>query len=307
MATAARAALIAWLSLGLAACAVGRGPRAAVSPAAAYWCPMHPDVRGHAGERCPKCQMELVPASTVIGDAYAVDVELNPRLVAPRQKTRVRLHVREPGTGATVKRFDVVHEKVFHLFVISRDLEYFTHVHPVLRADGALDVDIELPRAGLYQLVADFVPAGGPPQVVQKSIITAGHEGPLLGDLVLTADTDDKVIAGTRVRLGMREAMAGGQRLMTFELLDEASGRPASGLEPYLGATGHLVLMSADMSVASHSHPVAERAALPSSVAFQVLFPRAGTYRVWVQFQRSGKVMTASFTIPVQDRYRTGT
>jgi hypothetical protein len=94
---------------------------------------------------------------------------------------------------------------------------------------------------------------------------------------------------------------------MTFELLDEPSGKPASGLEPYLGATGHLVLMSADMSVASHSHPVADRRHLPASVAFQVLFPRAGTYRVWVQFQRSGKVLTAAFTIPVEDRYRTGT
>jgi hypothetical protein len=177
----------------------------------------------------------------------------------------------------------------------------------VLRADGALDVDLELPRAGLYQLMADFVPAGGAPQVVQRSIVTAGYSGPLLDTLALAADLTDKVIGDTRVRLVMRDAMAGGQRLMTFEILDEPSGRPASGLELYLGATGHLVLMSADLAAASHSHPVADRVKLPSSVAFQVLFPRQGMYRVWVQFQRSGKVLTASFTIPVQERYRTGT
>ena len=34
-------------------------------------------------------------------------------------------------------------------------------------------------------------------------------------------------------------------------------------------------------------------------VQFDVYFPREATYRVWVQFQRLGKVNTVAFTVPV--------
>ena len=73
--------------------------------------------------------------------------------------------MREPHTHATVRRFELVHERVLHLFsFVSRDLEYFAHVHPKLHADGTLDVDAELPRAGVYEMIAHFLPVGGPPQ-----------------------------------------------------------------------------------------------------------------------------------------------
>ena len=34
---------------------------------------------------------------------------------------------------------------------------------------------------------------------------------------------------------------------------------------------------------------------------FDVIFPRARGYRVWVQFQRSGVVNTAHFDVPVNE------
>jgi hypothetical protein len=34
-----------------------------------------------------------------------------------------------------------------------------------------------------------------------------------------------------------------------------------------------------------------------------VLFPRAGEYRIWVQFQRRSEVLTAPFTVAVRARY----
>ena len=35
-------------------------------------------------------------------------------------------------------------------------------------------------------------------------------------------------------------------------------------------------------------------------VQFNLVFPREGTYRVWVQFQRNGVVNTAYFDVPVK-------
>jgi hypothetical protein len=37
-------------------------------------------------------------------------------------------------------------------------------------ADGSLDVDVRLPHPGAYPLIADFVPEGSEPQLVQRWI-----------------------------------------------------------------------------------------------------------------------------------------
>src|SRR5215510_5638347 len=133
---------------------------------------MHPDVRGKPGDKCPICGMSLVRAADADYAAYVLDVETVPRVLRPQQKGKVRFLVRDPRSLAKVKRFDLVHERVFHLFVIGQDLEYFRHVHPTLRPNGSLDVDIELPRAGVYQLIADFMPAGGSPLLLKKTTAT---------------------------------------------------------------------------------------------------------------------------------------
>lgn len=297
LACVAFALAAAWAAAGAA------WQQAPSAPPAPYWCPMHPDVRGRAGDRCSVCGMALVPAPAPDYEPYLLDFETLPRVVRPGEKVRVRFFVREPHTGAVVHVFDTVHERVFHLFVVSRDLEYFAHVHPTLGRGGALDVELRVPRAGAYQLIADFLPSGGPPQLVQKSLVTAGFAGSLSDVPTLTLDAADKAVEGTRVKLTMPEAIAGREQLVTFDVEDAETGAPISDLEPFLGATGHLLVASADLASVFHSHPVAElgRAGGPT-VVFQVLFPRAGQYRMWVQCQRRGRVVTASFTVAVNAR-----
>lgn len=268
-----------------------------------YLCPMHPDVRGRAGEACPICHMSLVPAGANDYRSYEVDVEMSPRAVRPGQAARVRFVVRDPRTHHAVRNFEVVHERVFHLFVVGRDLDYFAHVHPALRRSGELDIDVAVPKEGAYQLIADFVPSGGAPQLVQKAFTTAGYAARLGEVPGLAADRADKVVRGARVNLTMPDAVAGREQLITFELSDAATGRPIDDLEPFLGATGHLLLASADLEVVAHSHPVAEISGRAGpNVVFQVLFPRAGMYRMWAQFQRRGDVLTVPFTVPVRER-----
>jgi hypothetical protein len=247
--------------------------------------------------------MALVAAGPNDHRSYEVDVELVPRAVRPLQNAHVRFLVRDPRTHKTVHRFERVHDRVLHLFVVSRDLEYFTHVHPTLHGSGELDVDLAVPRAGTYRLIADFVPAGGAPQLVQKSFTTAGHDGRLGEVPELSIDRADKVVRGARAALIMPDAIAGREQLVTFELADAASGTPITDLEPFLGATGHLLLASADLEIVAHSHPVAEISGRAGpNVVFQVLFPRAGMYRMWAQFQRRGEVLTVPFTVLVRER-----
>ncbi len=73
--------------------------------------------------------------------------------------------------------------------------------------------------------------------------------------------------------------------------------KPGDGIEPYLGAWAHMLMVSDDLIDTLHDHPsIADGG---PEMQFDVFFPRARTYRVWVQFQRLGKVNTVAFTIPV--------
>jgi hypothetical protein len=87
--------------------------------------------------------------------------------------------------------------------------------------------------------------------------------------------------------------------LIDFTLSD-ADGRPISDLEPFLGAWGHMFIVSADLADAVHSHPITPLTDPGGPrIVFRQRFPRAGTYRVWVQFQRGGQVATLPFTVAV--------
>jgi hypothetical protein len=73
---------------------------------------------------------------------------------------------------------------------------------------------------------------------------------------------------------------------------------PGDGLEKYLGAWGHMLAASDDLIDMMHTHPLLADGS--SEVQFDLTFPRARTYRVWVQFQRNGVVNTVHFDIPVK-------
>ena len=227
-----------------------------------------------------------------------------PRSLQPNTNTKIRFTIQDPD-GNRVRRLETLHERLLHLFVVSYDLEFFTHVHPIIRADGSLDVDIVLPRPGPYRLIADFLPTGGPPQLIEKSIITGGYDGPLVPPSRASTDLEDKVANGTRVRIFSPPSFAGREQLVTFELSDNVTGKPVVDLEPYLAATGHLFVIGADLDRAFHSHPVAEVSSrFGPEVVFQMIFGREGLYRLWFQFQRNGQVATVSFTLPVSPAQR---
>ena len=86
--------------------------------------------------------------------------------------------------------------------------------------------------------------------------------------------------------------LAGLKTMLFFRL------KPADGLEPYLGAWAHMLAASDDLIDLMHTHPFLADGG--PQVQFNVIFPRARTYRMWVQFQRKGVVNTAVFTC----RYR---
>src|SRR4051794_25982879 len=168
---AASVVLVALIPRFVAVEPAAQGPAASAPDSDfVFMCPMHPDVRGGPGEKCSKCGMAMVRAAAADYRPYLLDFDVAPTVLRPGQKGRVRFFVRNPKDGSIIQQFETVHERICHLFVVSQDLEYFAHLHPEVRADGALNVEVMLPRAGAYQLIADFVPTGAPPQLLQHAL-----------------------------------------------------------------------------------------------------------------------------------------
>jgi hypothetical protein len=270
--------------------------------ATTYWCPMHPDVRGEAGTRCRLCGMALVPKPVEMRP-YSLDVSWHSGAPAPGRRERLRFVVRAPQDGAPVERFEPLHERLVHLFIISHDLSYFEHVHPTLVRGGAFEQHVTLPAPGAYRLIADFLPADGAPQVIQRTVVTAGYRGRVTPAAAPPVDIDDTIVDGVQVRAFLPEPVAGREQLITFELADAGTGKPIEDVELFLGAAGHLLMVSADLETALHSHAGPELSdERGPRLVFQVLFPRAGPYRCWVQFQRNGRVSTANVTVHARPR-----
>ena len=266
----------------------------------AFWCPMHPEVRSPAAANCRICAMSLVPIPPPRLGEYKLDVTLLPR--AGGGASGLEIAVRDPETGDPVKQFIDVHERPFHLFILSRDLSQFAHVHPERAPDGRPDGGFILRQdvaAGEYVLVADFLPAGGTPQLVERAIVTPGHTGPLFGpvpDLVISPA--EQVVAGLRIRMDASSPVPRRETPVRFHISDASTGLPVTDLEPYLGAPGHLLVVNQDATAAMHAHPDGVSAKGPT-VTFGPVFPAPGRYKMWAQFQRRGEVVTAAFVIEV--------
>jgi hypothetical protein len=269
-------------------------PRAAstfdVRKNAVYVCPMDPDIRSNGPGKCRRCGMALV-AGIPDPVEFHLDLTTTPSPPTAKQTTTLEFQVHDPWKDRPVQRFVTVHEKLFHAFVVSQDLSYFNHGHPVLRGDGVFAFPVVLPKSGMFRVLGDFYPDGATPQLLTETLFVPGAPGE---PPALSRDYSTKSDANMTVSLTTlpEQSTAGNRTRMTFHV------DPVDGFEKYLGAWGHMLAASDDLIDMIHLHPVREDGA---DVQFDVVFPRPRTYRVWVQFQRSGVVNTVHFDVPVEE------
>ena len=271
-------------------------PAAADDPEIEFVCPMDKDVRSKSPGKCPRCGMTLV-AGIPDPHEYPVRISSNPKIMKPGEVTLLTFHIEDPLTAKNVREFEIMHEKLFHLFLISQDMQFFQHVHPVMQTDGSFDLGVKFPHPGLYRVLSDFYPKGGTPQLVASTLFVAGP-GLKMTPAKLSPDLAPNKTANLEVSLTTDppQPIAGMKTLMFFRLT------PNDGIEPYIGAMGHMLAASSDLIDLMHTHPFLvtdpEEGAV-KQIQFNLIFPREGIYRVWVQFQRKGVVNTAVFNVPV--------
>jgi hypothetical protein len=231
------------------------------------------------------------------------------------------------------------HGKLMHLFLVREgDAGAFGHLHPVSLDSSAFESPLPPLPAGRYRVFADVTHESG---FARTLVASVDLPAPSSVDAELDPDdawfvgqpADTVAPLGDGARLvweGRPDRLAADQEAGLRFVVREADGSIGT-VEPYLGMSGHAVVMREDGKVYVHLHPmgtisaaaqVAFRERLPSDTAWGTLggrltarterggehamemegriefpyaFPDPGNYRVWVQVRRKGRVETAAF------------
>jgi hypothetical protein len=256
-----------------------------------FICPMDPDVRSHNPGTCPRCGMKLASGLPEPRE-YHMELALGAKPPKVGEPTELTFSIHDPWKGNQVKSFQVVHEKLFHMFVVSQDLEYFVHDHPVLGEDGNFRYKLAFPKSGMFRILGDFYPDGGMPQLIPKTVMVPGKaQAPVR----LTRDYSTKTTENLDVELTTEPAqpIVGMKTQLHFNL------KPADGIQKLLGAWGHMLIASDDLIDLVHEHPFIADGG--PHIQFNATFARPIPYRVWVQFQRNGVINTAHFDIKAEE------
>ncbi len=195
----------------------------------------------------------------------------------------------EGPDGDPVTDYEVELDKELHLLVVSTDLVTYHHVHPERDEQGTWSVTLDDLDPGSYRAVADVVPADGPALALGVNLSVPGELDP--APLPAVADVDQADGYEVRLEGDLRSGSS------PVRLIVERDGEPVDDLEPYLGASGHLVAFRADDLAYAHVHPEESTAGGGPTVPFIAELPSAGTYRLFFDFAHDGEVRTAAFTV----------
>lgn len=188
----------------------------------------------------------------------------------------------------------ISHEKKLHMLAYDPSLREFQHIHPEF--DGKTWVaEVSLSVNGEYWiwLQGELESDGEEFSSSERLVIQGGQAAwpmpPILGDQRQNID------GNSRAELSQGRLVAGRSAMLnvTFSRTDGSSPE----LSPYLGAFAHIVVVPEDGDSLIHVHPMAGNKQNQGMI--HATFPRAGDYRVWVQFMDGGILRIVPLSIRV--------
>lgn len=243
-------------------------------------------------------------SSTVNVNYYNATLVTEPAEIAPNKPVKLVLSVQDYLTKDVLSNdLELVHEKLMHLIIISEDLAFFNHIHPLPTVDGSIyTVETEFPHAGKYHLYLDYSPKRVGHRLGRIELVVSGTPPP---PVPLVGDTENThTVAGIKLTLKPEKPLQSNEAVtLTFMATDEKTGQPITDIEPYLGAFAHFNIVNQDHTEYLHAHPLKE-AEGPNDrggpeVGTRTIFPKPGLYKIWAQFQHKGQVIVIPFIVNV--------
>ena len=248
-----------------------------------------PSEETHGGGH-PSPAADRVRGLAVAQDGYQLEALTAPEKTAEDGVLSFRL---TGPDGRPVTDYTTSHDKDLHVIVVRSDGSRFRHVHPTTDGAGTWSLPWRWAEAGSYRVFADFVPtATGEPLTLTSTVEVAGTFTPVAQG----EDSDTATVDGLTVTLD-GALRAGQESTLTFTVTRD--GIPVTTLQPYLGASGHLVALRSGDLAYLHVHPMGEDppAASGPDIAFVALAPSPGRYLLYLDFQVDGQVHMAGFTV----------
>ncbi|GBE93830.1 hypothetical protein [Nostoc cycadae] len=219
-----------------------------------------------------------------------------PNIITPNKNIPIVIGVQD-SDGKAIANFDTFQEKLMHLILVSDDLQFFSHLHPTYKENGQFEVAARFPQAGNYTFFSDYKPAG---QTEQISVLKTQVPGNSIAAPEINLNRS-KTFNDIKVNLAVSQPTmkAGKEVSLMFKLQDASNNQPLTDLQPYLGEKGHLVILrqSTSLKAEDYIHAHALKDAPAGQVHFMTSFPQPGKYKLWGQFNRNGKIITADFWI----------
>jgi hypothetical protein len=234
--------------------------------------------------------------------------------VTPGKPTTVSFAIKQPDGSVLTqyKQGSGPHTGV-HLIIVRRDLATIVHRHPPIAKNGTASIPITFTEPGPYRVVVDAYPAKHGPQPnfqLTGALRVAGAYKPQALPPFAAVDTVD----------GYRFALQRNPRLKAIQASDlvitvtDPQGRPAY-FTPWYGALAHAIFFRKGTLDYFHTHVCAPgvsgctsvlggtrvtgTSSTPGKLHVGVLVPAPGVWRLFLQTQVNGHVLTAPFTLTV--------
>lgn len=232
----------------------------------------------------------------------------------PGRPTRVSFTIRQPSGKPLVRyrRGSGPHTGI-HLIIVRDDLAYLIHRHPPVQANGRVAETVTFPAPGRYRVVVDAYPKTSGPQrnfqLFDDIVVKGAYHAKPLPPYGSTVTTD-----------GYRFTLQGKPRLKAISpallrvTVNRPDGTPAR-FTPWYGALAHAIFFRRGSLDYFHTHvcssgatgctsvlggaKITGNSTTPGRLKVGVLVPVAGTWRLFLQTQVDGHILTAPFTLKV--------
>ena len=226
------------------------------------------------------------------------------------------------GQPVTADDMALTHDHKLHVMIVDEGLEDYVHMHPEIGADGLYQVRFTPKFPRTYRVWADYTLAGseggdahghdqdddhdhhgassGDQVIVSEALIVGEEAAPeLSSEDVLSASAN-----GLTYELSASGQVKAGESVKLVVTITGPNGSAFAGLEPLMGAYGHLVGFNLGATTMVHAHPGGDHPHGDASrggpqLEFETVFEEAGPHKLFLQTKTGGSESGIAFILNV--------